>query len=460
MNLCTVILAGGLGTRMKSSLPKLLHDLLGKTVIERTLEVALKVDCKKTVVVLNRDSEAINKALPSDERISIAIQSEPLGTADALKSALVQIPEITEVVMVLNGDTPLIRLDTLKDLLQHFYKNSLNIGFLSFLASNPSEYGRVVRDSRGMVLSIVENRDATELQKSINEVNGGVYLIDKRALGLLQEIKADNSKGEYYLTDLIGLAVKAGMRVDALCISDETELIGINTRQDLIRALEALRARTNNVLLQKGVTLIDPTRTIIEPEVKIGIDTIIYPNVIIQGTTIIGSNCVIYPNSRISNSYIEEGVTIKDCSVIEGSYLKRRAMVGPFAHIRPGSVIGEEAKIGNFVEVKKSKISKGVKASHLSYIGDAEVGEYTNIGAGTITCNYDGVNKHKTIIGSGVFIGSDTQLIAPVVVGEGAYIGAGSTITKDVPPNSLGISRSPQRNLKGWAERRKKKPQT
>ncbi len=456
MKVCAVVLAGGLGTRMRSSTPKLLHPILGKTIIERTLESILAINCQRTIIVLNKSSDAIRQSISCYGVVSIAIQQEPLGTADALKSALQEMPEDTEAILVLNGDSPLIRPETLTAFINLFSKSSCALALLSFIAKNPSEYGRIIREN-GRVTAIVENKDANDAQRAISEVNSGVYLINRSALSLLAYIDKNPLKGEYYLTDLLGLCVKRGLNTEAFSIAGEKELMGINNQEELSVATAILRERTNSQWMHRGVTFIDPYAVTVDPEAQIGADTIIYPNVIIQSSTIIGSRCVIYPNTRIFKASIEEGVTIKDNSVIEESLIKSGAVIGPFAHIRPHSVIGEDVKIGNFVEVKKSNIARGVKASHLSYIGDAEIGEGVNIGAGTITCNYDGVNKHRTVIEKDVFVGSDTQLIAPVRVGEGAYIGAGSTITKDVPPNSLGISRSTQRNIIGWAQRKRKK---
>ncbi len=455
MNICAVILAAGLGTRMKSETPKLLHDLLGKSIIEHTVQSIQSINPAKTIVVLNRATDTIRQRLTVYEGLlSFAIQDNPLGTADALKSAISEIPANTDAILVLNGDSPLITSTTLQKFIQAFHDRLCNLALLSFRASNPAEYGRIIRED-GKIKAIVEHKDATVEQRAITEVNSGVYLMDKKAMSLLEKVKKNPLKGEYYLTDLVALSVSEGLGVEAFDMASESELIGINSREDLSRAVSSLRWRINRHWMEAGVTILDPSTVIIEPGAEIGIDTIIYPNVIIQGKTVLGCRCVIYPNTRIINSFIADEATIKDSTVIEDSEVRHGVTIGPFAHLRPKSVIGENSKIGNFVEVKKSQIGKGVKASHLSYIGDAEVGDGTNIGAGTITCNYDGVNKHKTVIGKGVFVGSDTQLVAPVSVGDGSYIGAGSTITKDVPPDSLGISRTNQRNIKDWAKRKK-----
>lgn len=455
MKITVIVLAGGLGTRMKSNTPKLLHKLLGKTIIERTIDAVLTINPQKTIVVLNRQSEQIMTLLKNySESISIAYQESPLGTADAVKSANSHIPQDTELLLVINGDTPLIQSKQLNDYINYFLSQDCNLSLLSFIAKDPSEYGRIIRDEFDNVIAIVENKDCNEKERNINEVNSGIYLMDLKAFRLVDEIKINETKGEYYITDLVSLCVKKGLKVSALKSDENKELLGINTRNELTDAILTLQKRVIDEYMKAGVTFINPYSVIIEPEVKMEMDIIIYPNVIIQGRSVIGNSTTIYSNTRIIDSIIEEGVTIKDSSVIEASHIKSSAIIGPFAHLRPHSVIGERAKIGNFVEVKKSNIGKNVKASHLTYIGDAEIGEGTNIGAGTITCNYDGINKHKTIIERDVFVGSDTQFVAPVNIGEGSYIGAGSTITKDVPPYSLAISRTNQKNIPEWARKK------
>ncbi|HIJ59029.1 MAG TPA: bifunctional UDP-N-acetylglucosamine diphosphorylase/glucosamine-1-phosphate N-acetyltransferase GlmU [Nitrospirae bacterium] len=455
MKVTVVILAGGLGTRMKSNTPKLLHNLLGKTIIERTIDSVLSINPSKTIVVVNKESKNLIDLL-SKYNLSFAFQEKPLGTADALMSAKEQIKD-DDLLLLLNGDTPLIKPQTIEDFINNFHSQGCNLSLLSFIASDPSEYGRIIRDETNKVTAIVENKDCNEKEKQIREVNSGIYLMDQKAFSLANKIKINTKKGEYYITDLISLCVKEGLKVSTLLAKGSNELSGINTRNELANATTILRQRVIKNFIDSGVTFIDTSSVVIEPEVKMGIDIIIYPNVIIEGKSVIGSSTKIYPHTRIMDSVIEEGVTIKDCSVIEMSHIKAGASIGPFAHLRPQSIIGENSKIGNFVEIKKSNLGKSVKASHLSYIGDADVGEGTNIGAGTITCNYDGKSKHKTIIEKNVFVGSDTQFVAPVRIGENSYIGAGSTITKDVPPNSLAISRTNQKNILEWAKKKKDK---
>ena len=334
---------------------------------------------------------------------------------------------------MVSGDTPLIKPATLQAFLKLHRKNRNDLSLISFIAGGAHSYGRIVR-AGNKLSAIIEDKDANAEQKKIREVNSGIYAIESHLLKLLNKITVNRSKGEYYLTDIVGVAAGSGYRTGAFLIGDERELTGINTRADLYRAVLHLRDEITDGFMQKGITFVDKTSVFIHPEAVIGDDTIIYPNVHIEGRTSVGSGCIVYPNSRIIDSTIGNNVIIKDSTLIEASSVGDGASVGPFAHIRPGSVIGAHAKIGNFVEVKKSVIGIGSKASHLSYLGDADIGEHVNIGAGTITCNYDGRMKHRTLIEDNAFIGSDTQLVAPVRIGKGAYVGAGSTITRDVPP--------------------------
>ncbi|MFQ3573344.1 MAG: bifunctional UDP-N-acetylglucosamine diphosphorylase/glucosamine-1-phosphate N-acetyltransferase GlmU [Thermodesulfovibrionales bacterium] len=454
MKLSVVVLAGGLGTRIKSETPKLLHKILNKTIIERTLDTARALNPKEIVVVINPQLNAIQDALANYDGLSFAIQQRPLGTANALHSSLPSLSHNSDWLLIINGDTPLVSHQTLSGFIEMAVESMSKVSILTFNARNPGDYGRIIRNGKQEVVSIVEKPDLTNESKHITEVNSGIYLLSRDVAPLVNEIPMNPKKGEYYLTDIVSVAVRKGMKVSAFCIGDEDELLGINTRQDLNRAISLLNTKKINALMSEGVTFIDISGVVIDSDVQIGMDTIVYPNVIIEGESVIGRGCIIYQGSYINHSVLEEGVRIKPYSVIQQSRINKYAEIGPFAHIRPQSIIGESVRIGNFVEVKKSHIGKGVKASHLSYIGDADVGQGTNIGAGTITCNYDGVNKHKTIIEDGVFIGSDTQLIAPVRIGKGAYVGAGSTITKDVPEGALAISRTSQRNISDWAKKR------
>jgi bifunctional UDP-N-acetylglucosamine pyrophosphorylase/glucosamine-1-phosphate N-acetyltransferase len=454
MNLSVIVLAAGLGTRMRSEVPKVLHPLCGKPVLHYVLKALSPLKPEEIIVVVNKSHKELKDYL--GERVKIAIQDKALGTGHALKAGLKELKD-SGTVLVINGDTPLIKAETLKTFIKLHSKDRNSLSLLSFFPSDPSAYGRIIRNGNGKVIAIKEKTDLTPEELNIREVNSGIYLMEPHVLSLVNLIKKNPLKGEYYLTDIVSITIKKGLKVDAYCLGDETEFMGINTRKELSTASAIMRKRINENLMLQGVTMIDPENTYIESDVKVGMDTTIYPGVFLEGKTTIGKNCIIHSNVRIVNSIIGDGVTIKDSSVIEDSVIKDNVTIGPFAHLRPGSVISENVKIGNFVEIKKSIIGEGTKAMHLSYIGDAEVGRNVNIGAGTITCNYDGFKKHKTIIEDNVFIGSDTQLVAPVKVSKGAYIGAGSTITKDVPPECLAITRTPQRHIPDWVKKRKRR---
>jgi bifunctional UDP-N-acetylglucosamine pyrophosphorylase/glucosamine-1-phosphate N-acetyltransferase len=460
MKLAAVVLAAGLGTRMNSSVPKVLNDLNGTLMLQHVLNTLYKLKPKRIVVVAGMHIEEIKKSIQDGSNIFFAHQKEAKGTGDALLKAVPALRGFQGTVLVVNGDTPLITPETLKKFLLLHIKRRDTLSLISFISREPDSYGRVIRDERGNVLSIIENRDATVSQKSIKEVNSGVYAIESQGMGFLKAMKLNESKGEYYLTDLVHIAKNKGVKIDAFCMGSKDEFIGINTHQELEKARQLIKDRIIRRWIDRGVSFVDTTSVFISSDVKMGKGTIVYPNVHLEGNTKVGRGCTIYPNVRIQNSTIGDSAIIKDSTLIEGSVVKNRASVGPFAHIRPGSEIGTEARIGNFVEVKKSVIGSGTKASHLTYLGDAKIGKDVNIGAGTITCNYDGYKKHITVIKDKVFIGSDSQLIAPVKIGKGAYIGAGSTIIKDVPSNALALSRVEQRHIKGWALKRKSKVQS
>ncbi len=450
MKIHTVILAAGLGTRMKSSAPKVLHSILGKPMISYVMESV--PEDSPIVIVIAKHSVAIEDLINS-RKISLSYQQRQLGTADALKDGINKINTKFDFLLVLNGDTPLIKKRTLKKLIKSHIKSENDITVLSFITTNPTAYGRIIRDN-SRVKCIIEEKDATKKEKDIKEVNSGIYAFNHSTLKYLRYIRKNKKKGEYYLTDMISICYEKGHKIGALCIDDEDEFIGINSRHDLHKAQKLLQAQINRTWMEKGVTLMDAESTFIHPDVKIGRDTVIYPNVFLEGKTRIGEGCIINSNVRIINSIVEDRVNIKDSTLIEHSKILSFSIIGPFAHIRPDSKIGPSSRIGNFVEVKKSIIGGNTKANHLSYIGDAELGRDINIGAGTITCNYDGVKKHRSIIKDGVFIGSNTQLVAPVTINKGATIAAGSTITKDVPENSLALTRVKQKNIKRWAKKK------
>lgn len=454
MNLATVILAAGLGTRMKSEVPKVLHRLLDKPMIQYVADSIIRLGAKDNIIVISPYTDGVRDVL-DNYPVRFVLQERPLGTGDALKKAVEALYGFDGTILVLNGDTPLVDITLLRRFLKLHEKTGEDISLVSFIVDGKHSYGRIIRDG-DRVVSIIEDKDASAEQKKIKEVNSGIYAIRSEVSGLLDEIRINKKKGEYYLTDIVGIAVKMGYRIGAHILGTETELTGINTRQDLHRACLYLRDRIVLNHMDRGVSIIDKDSVFIHPDVRIGRDTVIYPNVFIEGKSVIGRKCTIYPNTRIIDSVVGNDVIIRDSTLIEQSVIKDGAIIGPFAHLRPGSVIGRDCKIGNFVEIKKSVIGDRTKASHLSYLGDAEIGRDVNIGAGTITCNYDGKEKHKTVVDNGVFIGSDTQIVAPVKIGRRAYIGAGSTITEDVPSMSLALSRVRQRNIKGWVKRRLK----
>jgi len=456
MKLTAVILAAGLGKRMNSPLPKVLHKINGISMLQHVLNTLYQLKPQK-IVVVGRNINEIRESITVNNSISFALQEEAKGTGDALLKALPVLRGHKGTIIVLNGDTPLIMHDTLRKFLIFHKKKKDVISMISFMTGESGSYGRVIRDETGNVQSIIEEADATDLQKNIKEVNSGIYAIEPEALTILKEIKLNTSKGEYYLTDIVAIARDKGMKVGAYCISSEDEVMGVNTQEELEKARKFMKDRIIKKWVERGVSFVDTPSVYISMETRIGRGTLIYPNVHLEGHTKIGRGCTIYPSVRIHNSIIGDRVIIKDSTLIEGSVVKNGASVGPFAHIRPGSEIGKDARIGSFVEIKKSVIGYGTKASHLTYLGDAKVGNNVNIGAGTITCNYDGYKKYITVIEDDAFIGSDSQLVAPVKIGKGAYIGAGSTITEDVPSKALAVGRARQRNIEGWAVKRKSK---
>ncbi|MCS7163778.1 MAG: bifunctional UDP-N-acetylglucosamine diphosphorylase/glucosamine-1-phosphate N-acetyltransferase GlmU [Thermodesulfovibrio sp.] len=449
-----VVLAAGLGTRMKSSMPKVLHKIFEKPIIEYVIDCAKSLNLSNIFVVINPSIKKVTEHLENYE-IQTVFQDEPKGTAHALLSALPYLK--SDKILVLNGDTPLLRKETLISFIETFNKDKVDMAILSFYPKREHSYGRIIRDEDKKIKRIVEITDIEDELNLSLEANSGIYILKREVAELVKEIRENPKKGEFYLTDIVEIANNKGFKLEAYPLAEEDELIGINTRAELSLAKKYLRDRVVKEWMEKGVTFYDPSLVWISPSVTIGQDTIIYPNVFLEGNTKIGQNCIIFQGVRIKDSIIEDNVQIKDSTVIESSYIKSGSKIGPFAHIRPQTIIGKECRIGNFVEVKKSTIGDGTKAAHLSYIGDSEIGNNVNIGAGTITCNYDGQKKHKTIIEDNVFIGSDTQLVAPVRVCKGAYIGAGSTITKEVPEDSLAISRTPQKNISGWAKKRREK---
>lgn len=454
-NLDVIILAAGLGTRMKSATIKILHRAAGRPIIDYVLDLAAEIGTRSPIMVIGHQRDAVRAAV--GERARYAIQDEQQGTGHAVLQAA-PLVDGGRRVLILSGDVPLTRPETLRRLLDEHHRSQNALTLLTMKLDEPAMYGRIVRDVAGDVTHIIEAKDATDDQKRINEVNAGIYVFEGEHLfENLRNLSTDNSQGEYYLTDLLGVLRNAGKRVGAVIVDDPIEVLGVNSRADLASVEGEIQRRVVAKLMNDGVTFRNPATVVIDSGVSIGNDTVVYPFVTIEGTSAIGSRCVIEPGVHLINVTTGDDVHLKTGTVAEDAVIESYASVGPYAHLRPGSRLGRRVKIGNFVETKKAVFGEGAKASHLSYIGDAEVGADANIGAGTITCNYDGVNKYKTIIEDGAFIGSDTQLVAPVRIGKGAYVGAGSTITKDVPPDALALSRTPQRIIEGWASRKKKK---
>lgn len=455
MKFTAVILAAGKGTRMKSSLSKVLHHICGRPLIAFPVEAAKNAGAGQITVVVDQDGEEIKNVLNNDN-LSFAVQKEQLGTGDAVISSKGFINDLSIPVVILCGDAPLIREETIAALVERHNAEKNSITVLTAEFSDPTGYGRIVRDGDNVV-KIVEQRDASPEEKKIKEINSGIYCVDGEYLfKTLESVNNKNDQREYYLTDIVGIAKKDGKKVGGLKVQDVDELMGINSRKELAIANSKMGSRIIDMLMREGVTFIDPDCTYIDATVKIKNDSIIYPMVRLEGQTVISEKAIIESGCIINNSDVGPETHIKPYSVISDSIINEGAVIGPFAHIRPGSTIKTGAKVGNFVELKKTTLGKGSKANHLSYIGDSEVGEGVNIGAGTITCNYDGYNKFKTTIENGVFIGSGTNLVAPVTIGSGATLGAGSTITKDVLPYSLALTRTDQKTVKDWSKKRMK----
>ncbi len=452
----TIILAGGKGTRMNSDLVKVLHPLLGLPILSYPIDLSLNgIQAEKTIVVIGYQAERVKETF-KDLPVHFVLQKEPLGTGHAVLQAIPYFQDYQGTVLVLSGDVPLVKGKTVRSFVDMFLENESTLSVLTAVVADPTGYGRIIRSPEGWLERIVEEKDAREEERLIREINTGIYCVKAPSLiEGLQEIQSENAQGEYYLTDLVQIIRGKGLRCSAHMVEDPTEVMGINTRVDLAFAHEVLRQEKLRELMLSGVTLLDPKTTYVDRPVEIGRDSLLYPNCILQGKTKIGQRCIIESNTKITDSIIGDEVTIRSNSVITESRIEEGAIIGPFAHLRPLSVIKSRAKIGNFVEVKKSVIGKESKANHLAYLGDSTVGEKVNIGAGTITCNYDGIEKHQTIIEDGVFVGSNVELVAPVKVGKNATIGAGTTVTRDVPEGSLAISRMRQKNIRGWRKKKK-----
>jgi len=451
-----VILAAGKGTRMKSELPKVLHHIGGRPMLDAVLDAAGHLRPSTVTVVIGHQAEKIRGRFDGAHQLQFVVQEAQLGTAHAVMQTEPLLRHAHGTMILLYGDLPLLSSSTLQRLVSQHEEARAAATVVTAHLDRPYGYGRIVR-ADGQVARIVEERDASPAERTIHEINAGVYAFELEPLyPALHSIASQNSQGEYYLTDLITVYRRRKLPVASITVENAAEIRGINSRTELAEVGALVRQKKNEELMAAGVTLVDPATTYIDADVAVGRDTVIHPNVYLEGSTRIGAACEIHAGVRIVNSALGDHVTVLNYCVITDSVIDAEAQIGPFAHFRPGgSQVGKGAHIGNFVELKKTTMGAGSKASHLTYLGDATIGERVNIGAGTITCNYDGVQKHRTVIEDGAFIGSDSQLVAPVRVGKDAYVAAGSSIVEDVPAGALGVARGRQSNIEGWVERRK-----
>jgi len=471
-----VVMAAGLGKRMQSKKSKVLHVVAGRPMVLYAVSLAQRVAGLSIAVVVGHQGDQVKEIIDGafgagDERsaIHIVTQAQQRGTGHAVSQSRPVFESAgrrpPSHYLILNGDTPLLQEETVRELLRVHRSEGATVTMLTAVLDDPSGYGRVVRRRPGKgsdgsaspaVLKIVEDRDASPDERAIAEINVGTYVVDGAFLfSALDKIQPHNAQGEYYLTDIVDMAVGQGHRVVAVPLKRPDEGLGVNTRQQLAEAERVLRERIRTRWLNAGVTMVDPDSAWIDADVTIGKDTVVYPNVMLEGRTAIGEDCVLRSSSRLTDCQVGDRVEILDHCVLHESILEDEALVGPFVHLRPGVLVRRKAKVGNFVEMKKTDLGEGSKANHLSYLGDAKIGKGVNIGAGTITCNYDGARKHKTVIRDNVFVGSDTQFVAPVTIGAGAVIAAGTTVTQDVPADALAIARSVQSNREGWAAKQR-----
>lgn len=452
--LSVVVLAAGEGRRFRSALPKPLHAVAGKPLLWHVLAAAAPLAADPTVVVVGRGAEQVAAAVAAFgfDRTTTAVQPEPLGTGDALACALPELPAAGPV-LVLCGDTPLLRAATLRSLVDGHRRAGAAMTMLTCELADPAGYGRVLRAADGTVTGVVEERDASPVQRAITEVNAGVYVFERSALELLGKLQPDNQQGEYYLPELLAQVLAAGGRAVTVP-GDPLDLRGVNDRAQLAAAGAELRRRLLDRLMAAGVTVVDPASTYVDVDVEVGADTVLLPLTFLEAGTRVGAGCTIGPNARLTACVVDDGASVTQAVGVH-AHVGERALVGPFAYLRPGAELEPGSKVGTYVEVKASRIGPGSKVPHLSYVGDADIAERVNVGAGTVFVNYDGHDKHRTSVGPGAFIGSDTMLVAPVSIGAGAQTAAGSTITKDVPPGALAIGRAEQRTIDGWAERRR-----
>lgn len=449
----SVILAAGMGTRMKSKMPKVLHKVCGKPLSKWVIDASEAAGADKVCAVVGHKAETVKEVL--GDVCEFALQAEQKGTGHAVMQAIDVIKNSKGEVVILNGDTPLITAETINKAIEYHKNNGNQATVITAILDDATGYGRIVRDNDGSVLKIVEQKDASKEEKKINEVNSGLYVFDAQSLVYaLDKITPNNAQGEYYLTDTLEILLSAGKKIGGYAISDNDEIRGINDRVQLNEAEKIMQKRINEYHMRNGVTMRNPESVYIEDGVEIGNDTEICQNVTIKSGTKIGSDCVIGSGSMLDRAVIHDGVDVLSSVILE-SEVDEGTHVGPFAYIRPNCHVGKEVKVGDFVELKNSNIDDGTKISHLTYIGDSDVGKRVNFGCGTVTCNYDGKKKYRTTIGDDCFVGCNTNFVSPINVGDGVYIAAGSTITEDIPENSLSIARARQVNKEGWKDKRK-----
>jgi len=455
MDLHVVILAAGKGTRMKSAYPKVLHRVGGRPMVEHVLDRARDLRAATTVVVVGHRADELKQALLPHRDLTFVVQEPQLGTAHALLMAEPSLASRTGTVVLLSGDVPLLAVNTLRNLIDTHQRARAAMTVVTACVDRPAGYGRIVRSGE-KIARIVEDKDATSAEREIREINAGIYAFELDGLfDAVRAIRSENAQGEYYLPDLVGIYGRRGETVETVTVAHPHEILGINSRAELTAMNHIVKQEKNTALMASGVTIEDPATTYIDPDVEIGADTIIHPGVTIERGTVVGLACEIHSGARIVNSRLGDRVTVLNHCVIANSHVENDASIGPFAHLRNHVSVGAHAKVGNFVEMKNTKFGEGSKSGHLAYLGDAVIGKNVNIGAGTITCNYDGTHKHRTTIEDGAFIGSDSQLIAPVTVGERAYVGTGTTVREDVPPAALAVSAGKQRNIHGWVDQKK-----
>ncbi len=457
MSLAVVILAAGRGVRMNSGLPKVLHPILKKPMLGYVLDASTDLVPRETVLVLGHGSDSVAEVV-AEYSVRTVMQTPQLGTGHAVSFCRDALSVFSGDVLILSGDVPALGVSTLRRFLDSHRDDSSTLSFVSAVVDDPNGYGRVIRNSEGEVIRITEHRDATDEEKKCREINAGIYCVNSSFLWeSLNELDTDNNQGEYYLPGIVDICARRGEKLSVFTAQAPEEVLGVNTREELAEAEKTIRRRINRFHMENGVTITDPETTYIAPSATIGRDTVIHPETHIYGDTAIGSSCVLGPSVYIENSRIGTSVEIKFSSYLMKCEIGDSVVIGPFCHLRPEANVGDRARIGNFVEIKKSRIGTGSKVPHLSYVGDAEIGDGVNIGAGTITCNYDGEVKRRTVVEDGAFIGSDTMLVAPVRIGKNAVTAAGSAITRDVSPGALAIERADHKEIAGWADRKKKK---